>query len=148
MKKFYTVLALCCVCCTQPKDELERFTVDVLESLQNHDLEKFTLNSVDSHFISDQMNDVYHDHVESYVSDMYLEVQDDVHNLKVDLKDFDLFEVRQPYKKEMYNGLQRVKFYAVIKNKEGRYLKLKFKDCLKTETGFLLVDEIEISENL
>lgn len=132
--------------CENKKNEskLEQFASNIIESLRDHDLQKFKDNSMTVEVIKTIIPDITEAELNERLSDLFMGYQNELNSENIDLTEYKLFEVREPYREYELEGFMGVRFYAVLKSDEGKYIKFHFIDCLKTESGYLFADDLEI----
>lgn len=134
------------IACQNKKNEskLEKFSSNIIESLKEHDLQKFKDNSMTLEIIQSLKPDITENELNERLSDLFIKYQNELNSKNIDLKEYDLFEVREPYREYESDGFEIVRFYTVLKSKQGKYIKFDFIDCIKTESGYLFADDLDI----
>lgn len=134
------------IACQNEKNEskLEKFSSNIIESLKEHDLQKFKGNSMTLEIIQSLKPDITENELNERLSDLFIKYQNELNSKNIDLKEYELFEVREPYREYESDGFEIVRFYAVLKSKQGKYIKFDFIDCIKTESGYLFADDLDI----
>lgn len=133
--------------CTRSINPLDEFAHNIISSLQNHDLKKFKENSIKFEDVLKTKSDLTRQEYDSRISDMFIEIQNKFTEEGIDIREYEIFEVREPYRKYESDGFILVRFFTILKDAKGKYLKLDFTDCLKTEQGYLYADDLYIIKN-
>lgn len=133
--------------CTEPKTPLEVFAHNIISSIQNHDLKKFKDNTAKFEDFARIKPDLTQQEFDSRISDMFIEIQNNFSKEGIDISEYEIFEVREPYREYESDGFILVRFFTILKNEKGKYLKLDFTDCLKTEQGYLFADDLYIRKD-
>ena len=118
---------------------------NVFKSLQENDLELFK-SSVPSYELVQTVTDMTTSEYDNWVTEAYVESQEEFTKKGLKASDFELFKVNEPYRTYEIDSFDYIRYYVIIKNKDNVYLKLDFLDCIKTSDGFRLGEPINIKK--
>lgn len=133
MKKLL-LLALLISAISCQKDEIytkEILAKNIVKSLQENDIELFK-KSVPSFEFVQGMTEITLSKYDNWVTENFLESQEEFSKRNYKASDFELFKVNEPYRTYEVDGFDYIRYYVIIKNKNNTYLKLDFLDCIKT----------------
>lgn len=132
--------------CTQKTNKIEIFAENIIEAFQNNDLKQFKANSINFELAKSIDLEISKSEIENYTSDYFIRFKNQLISKNINIKEYKIFEIREPYKKYKYKGRNYIRFYVILKNNKGNFLKLDFVDCLEGDNGYVFADDIYIRD--
>jgi hypothetical protein len=147
MRKLLFLCLLLTFCSCQKKNAYtkEELAENIIESLQQNNYEQFKENLPNFELFKLQ-GEITEEKFDNIISDAFIKCKKEFTENDIDISEYEIFKVNEPYKKDEWKGLEQINFYVIIKNSKDNFLKLDFNDCPKTEQGYKLGEAISIIE--
>ncbi len=119
------------------------FVKNVLKSIQTDDFELFKEHVVDYELLKLQ-DEITEEEYITIIGDMFEECKLVFSSEDIDISIYEVYTVEEPYNSYMWYGYYLVRFFVILKNTKGEFLRLNFSDCPLTDDGFKLGEIIGI----
>lgn len=149
MKKlsFLLLFIMFASCQKEDANTKEKLAENIIESLQNNNYEQFKEN-LPSFELFKLQGAITEEKYDNIISDVFIKCKKEFTEKDIDISEYEIFRVNEPYKKNEWNGFEQINFYVIINNSKDNFLKLDFNDCPKTENGYKLGEAISIIEQM
>lgn len=145
MKKIFLLILIVTIVSCQNNEYYtkEILAENVFTSLQENDFELFKKSVPDFELVN-KVTKMTPSEYDNLITESFIKSQEEFSKKNYKASDFELFKINEPYRTYEIDSFEYIKYYVIVKNNENVFLKLDFKDCIKTTEGYKLGEPVDI----
>ncbi|MDB0037811.1 hypothetical protein N9F08_00450 [bacterium] len=124
----------------------EYLAIESIKALQNDSFNDFKKLSLTLDIYRTQDSTITVQSFDEILISLFEKSKEEFFNENVEINDLRFHHCDTPYKEYDYNDLTLVRFYAYFELSNGKLIKIKFSDSIKTNVGYKLSEILNIKD--